>query len=78
LDDRETFAVEGMTLTAALPAHHVEWLDWDRRGRLVLLGDGRVWAAPIVSDRAGEFEQLIDLRADRPENRVAPAEATRW
>jgi hypothetical protein len=75
---RERFRVEGTTKPVLPPAKNVDWVDWDHRGRLIVLGDGQVWAADIKHQNAEAFRLLADFRADKPEQREPPPAAQRW
>jgi hypothetical protein len=75
---RESFTVEGASAAVQLPPGPLEWLDWDDRNRLIALSGGRVWAASTDGTTVLPFAELLDLREDRFEERVAPAEAQRW
>lgn len=74
---REQFAITGATGTVP-SVEQADWVDWDHRGRLVLLRDGRVSAAEVGDGTVGPLRELIDLNPDRPEPRVAPDWARRW
>lgn len=74
---RERFAVLGAQ--PPLPdLEHADWVDWDQRGRLILLRGGRLSVAAVEAARVGELRELVDLTSDRPEPRVAPHWARRW
>jgi hypothetical protein len=75
---RELFRVEGPAGPVALPHGRVDWVDWDRGGRLVLLGEAGIQVAPVTSEGVGAFHTLLDLRADRPESREPPPAAREW
>ncbi|HEX6850230.1 MAG TPA: hypothetical protein VF139_02400 [Candidatus Polarisedimenticolaceae bacterium] len=75
---KERFEVEGPAGPIELPRKSVEWVDWDQRGRLVVLADGCVWAAEVTGKRAGRFARLVDLTDDRFETKEAPEWARRW
>jgi hypothetical protein len=75
---REHFSLEGAEPPPELPPGPLDWLDWDAAGRLVALSGGRVWAAKVEGTRVERFTELLDLRADQPEEREAPAGAQRW
>jgi len=64
---RERFQVHGVDAEPQLPPGPLEWLDWDSRGRIIALSGGRVWAAPVAGATVARFQELIDLRDDRPE-----------
>ena len=75
---RERFRIEGADREPELPPGPVDWVDWDRRGRLIALSGGRVWAAMVADGRVERFRELLDLRPDRFEEREPPAHARRW
>lgn len=74
----EHFALEGMEHAPELPPAPLDWLDWDARGRLVALSGGRVWVAAVADAHVTRFTEVLDLRADRPEERESPASARHW
>jgi len=78
LSYRERFTVEGTAAEVSLPPGPLEWLDWDHRDRLIALSGGRVWVAETEGGVVSAFSELVDLRDDRFEERVAPDEAQRW
>lgn len=55
-----------------------DWADWDRSGRLLFLGDGKLSASPVNVDRLGAPTELIDFTADEPVARESPASARQW
>jgi hypothetical protein len=75
---RETFHLEGPTGHLSLPDGRLDWVDWDQRGRVVALVDGKVLVAEVTAVGVGEWRTLIDLSGDVPELRTPPPEATRW
>jgi hypothetical protein len=75
---RELFRTEGFAAPVVPPVDAMDWLDWDQAGRLVVLGDGRIWSAEVVKAVAKPFRELLDLRGDMPEDREAPAAARSW
>ncbi len=74
---REAFLVTGMT-GGGPDVRGADWVDWDRRGRLVVLRAGRVGVADVRDGKVGELRDLVDLTPDRPERRVAPDWARQW
>lgn len=75
---RETFGVEGPAGPVPLPPGRIDWVDWDHRGRLVVLHSGGVRAAEVAMGGVGEPRTLIDLTADTPAPRQAPPRARSW
>ena len=75
---REHFRLEGTANEPALPPGPLDWMDCDPRGRLIALSGGRIWAAEVEGTTIGRFVELIDLRADTPEDRPTPVHALRW
>jgi hypothetical protein len=74
---RERFSITGAN--GAIPGlERADWVDWDHRGRLIVLRNGRVSAAEVREGRIGTLRELVDLTPDRPERRVAPDWARRW
>jgi hypothetical protein len=73
---------ERFTVTGAGPSapnlEHADWVDWDHRGRLIVLRNGRLAVANVHEGRVGALRELVDLTPDRPEPRVAPDYARRW
>lgn len=63
---------------AAIPPGRIDWLDFDHRGRLVLLLRGRVLVARLRGRRLTGWQELIDLAPDRPATIEPPPEAMRW
>jgi hypothetical protein len=56
---------------------NADWLDWDQRGRLVVLRDGRV----IVGEPANNtlaLRELADFNSQQPEAIPPPDWATHW
>jgi hypothetical protein len=52
----------------------VTWADWDQRGRLVMVQDGK-----LVHRQSGDTQvPLADFNAQIPESSVAPALALNW
>jgi hypothetical protein len=43
-----------------------------------LLGETGIQVVPITSAGVGDFQTLLDLRADRPEPREPPPHAREW
>lgn len=78
LKHRETFRVDGPGTPIQLPSGRVDWMDWDQRGRLVVLADGAVHVAEPTADRIGELRALVDFTADRPVAREPAAGALAW
>jgi hypothetical protein len=78
LSYRERFLIEGAQDDPELPPGPLDWLDFDKSGRLIALSGGRVWAASVDDGRVARFRELLDLRGDRPEAREAPERAGRW
>jgi hypothetical protein len=56
----------------------VDWADWDRAGRLIILRDGTVCAAAVSAAGIGALTTLIDSAADAPVSRESPLRAQRW
>jgi hypothetical protein len=75
---RERFWLEGAANEPDLPPGPLDWLDWDHRGRLIALAGGRVWAASVADGTVQRFTELLDVRADQPEERAPPDSARRW
>jgi hypothetical protein len=75
---REAFRLEGPGGEVPLPAGSLAWLDWDHRGRLVALQEGRVLVAEVRPSGLGDWRTLIDLGGDVPESRATPPQATVW
>jgi hypothetical protein len=48
------------------------------QGRLIALSGGRIWAAMMDENRVGRFAELLDVRDDRPEERIPPRSASEW
>lgn len=61
-----------------LPEGRVDWIDWDTRGRLVILVDGRVDVAAVRASSIGPFAMLADFSADEPRFEAAPRWAATW
>ena len=61
-----------------LPEGRVDWVEWDARGRLAVLVDGRVDVAPVHTGRIGPFVTLADFSADQPHYVSAPRWAATW
>ncbi|MDB4906272.1 MAG: hypothetical protein JWO05_1056 [Gemmatimonadetes bacterium] len=74
----ESFALEDAPGAVELPPGPVDWMDWDYRGRLIALASGRVWVAQPMTGDTIRFQELIDLRDDRFEEREPPASARVW
>lgn len=74
---RETFSLEGSGAPVILPGG-VDWLDWDQSGRLVMLHNGSLSVADVAGRDVSPFRELVDFRADAPEEREAPASACIW
>ncbi len=55
----------------------VSWGDWDQRGRLVLVKEGRLWIGEPV-EGGFQMRELADFREDRFEPVVAPDWAKVW
>jgi hypothetical protein len=71
----ERFDAEGPLGSIGLPPPRLDWVDWDYRGRLIVLTNGRVLVADTHSTGVNELRELIDLTGDQPEPREAPAAA---
>jgi hypothetical protein len=78
LEYRETFRVHGPSGPIDLELRGADWVDWDRRGRLVVLRAGVVAVADVSADAIAPLRELIDLAADEPEQREAPTAAQSW
>ena len=65
---RERFTVTGAGQSAP-NLEHADWVDWDQRGRLIVLRDGRLAVANVHEGRVGALRELVDLTPDRPELR---------
>jgi hypothetical protein len=78
LSYRELFSIEGAESDIALPPGPVQWVDWDKRDRVIALAGGRVWAATVEGAAVSRFVELLDLRADTFEERAAPGSARNW
>lgn len=74
---RERFAITGAGRTAPDLAH-ADWVDWDQRGRLIVLRAGRLSVGDVQEGKVGALRELVDLTPDRPEPRIAPDLARRW
>ena len=72
---RELFRVDGPDGKVPLPSGRLDGVDWDRRGRLIVLRDGKVFAASVASF---DLQPLVDLTGDTPKPREAPEQARRW
>lgn len=70
--------LESVLNEVELPPGPLDWLDWDSEGRLIALSGGRIWAATVDRNRVSRFAELLDLRDDRPEERIPPRHATEW
>jgi hypothetical protein len=75
---REDFRVEGPRGPVPLPSARLDWVDWDRRGRLVVLRSGAVHAAEVTAEGVDPLRTLADFTADRFEPREAPPYARSW
>jgi hypothetical protein len=56
---------------------HADWLDWDQRGRLVVLRDGKVLVGEPANNTFA-LRELVDLNPQEPEAMLAPNWATHW
>lgn len=54
------------------------WADWDRRGRLVFVRAGKVFAAEVDDPGAVEERELADFNSARPHHIQSPHWARRW
>jgi len=52
----------------------VTWADWDQRGRLIMVQDGRL----LHRQSQNTWLTLADFNAQQPETNAAPALARRW
>ncbi|KAB8141754.1 hypothetical protein F8S13_18620 [Chloroflexia bacterium SDU3-3] len=76
---RETFTVETLSGTCILELPPDAWANWDRRGRLVVLHEGKVLVGrEAVAGRSFELRELVDLNDRRPEALISPAWARKW
>jgi hypothetical protein len=55
-----------------------EWADWDRRGRLVFVRGGRIFASDLRAFPELEETELADLNPLKPAALAAPDWARRW
>jgi hypothetical protein len=75
---RLEFAVQRKRPSALYRIEGVGWADWDHRGRLVYVKDGKLFAMRCDSVENSEPKALMDFNAARPEFREAPPWARRW
>ncbi len=54
------------------------WADFDRRGRLVIAKEGKLFIASITDDGNLSLSELADFNALRPEQVETPGWARRW
>lgn len=54
------------------------WADWDQRGRLVYVREGRLFGLVITADGLGGEQELADFNGNRPEPVAAPVWAREW
>lgn len=71
----EQFAIirDGTTI----PIGRADWADWDRRNRLVLAREGKLFRADIGQDEL-EWHELADFNDNKPEPQEAPISARHW
>jgi hypothetical protein len=74
---RETFTLAGATVDE-VPLEAADWVDWDRRGRLIVLRAGKIEVRDVVGGHVGEARILLDLSADAIETRKSPPWAASW
>jgi hypothetical protein len=75
---REHFRVDAASRRVPLPRGRLDYVDWDRRGRLIVLHSGQVLVADTGAEGVADLRPLIDLTGDRPEPRETPSHARRW
>ena len=79
LMERESFEVTGADGVPVADAEQALWVDWDQRGRLVVLKDGKLFIGE--ADPAGTWfnlREVTDYNPLRPEPKDAPEWATKW
>lgn len=64
---------DGQTI---LEAGKGEWADWDQRGRLALVRDGKLFDWDPANDQT--LRELADFDDDKPSNVPPPPEALVW
>ena len=55
-----------------------DWADWDQQGRLVLAGNGKIFALAVDAIGKEPPQELIDLNANKPEAIKTPDWAKTW
>ena len=61
-----------------IPLEGAAWADWDRRGRLVVAKDGRLFASHPERTGIGPLDELADFTSLRPDPQPAPEWARSW
>jgi hypothetical protein len=56
------------------PIEGAEWADWDQRGRIVFVRQGKVFVAKPSSVQEAQAQELADFNAQEP----APFESPEW
>ena len=70
------FRLEGLSKEVELPPGPLDWLDWDSGKRLIALSGGRIWAANVDGNHVSRFDELLDVRHDRPDGQSMPLAGT--
>ncbi len=74
----ERFRAERDDGAIALPDGRVDCVQWDARGRLVVLVDGRIDVATIHKGTVATFTTLVDFCDDAPIYEPTSRWATTW
>ncbi len=75
----EAFSVTTPTGQRVVDTEQVTWADWDQRGRLILLQDGKLLiGSEDIAGQSFHVRELADFNAQTPAAVTAPAWATRW
>jgi hypothetical protein len=74
----EMFRLDGAELHREVRLAGADAADWDHRGRLAVLHQGRLMTAELNRDRMERPRLIADFTADRPAELEAPASAKTW
>lgn len=79
LEYTEKFRVTGSQNQVMIDVDGVSWADWDHRGRLVILKDGKLFIGhEDVVGVSFRIQELADFNPQVPQTKPAPAWATKW
>jgi hypothetical protein len=75
----ESFAVTNRAGQSVIDTRNAEWVDWDQRGRLIILREGKLFiGSEDIAGISFRLRKLADFNASRPEEITSPGWARTW